>query len=385
MMAPARTRSLAWRVFWSVLAALYGYACLGSGLDRLSEASPALQQSVPAPFRANAEAALAAVTLTGGAGAQARDAARSAVLAAPVDRRAVALLGTQRLLANDYAGAEAAFRVGAQLGWREPLTQSYWYRAALQSGEPARAAERLDALLRVNPQMGGAEEMIEPLLASAHGRAALAERLAYRPGWLRRFLTPPGQTGADALARRAEVAGLMSAHGAGLTCAEIEPLARRLADAGMRQPARALRLQYCEAGQVAGLISDPEFAALSRGEGGGSGWSLHPSGDVSATLAGSGADAALLARNLAPVRRPILSQQVDLEAGAYRVVPATDPGDARGLLAASLACAGGRNYPDLGAPLMVTAGACSPQTLTLWLAPSPGEVSIRSVRLEPLR
>lgn len=384
-MASARSRFPAWRMACTALAALYGYACFGSGLDRLSATNPAWQELVPAYFRANAETARAAQALASGGSADRSEAARRAVLADPVDRRPVALLGTQRLLAQDYAGAEAAFRVGAKLGWREPVTQGYWYRAALQAGDAARAAERLDALLRANPGMRGGDEMIEPLLATPKGRQALADRLSYRPGWLPRFLAPSRQASAPALIGRAEVVRLMAGHGASPSCAEIAPLERRLVEAGLERPARALRSGPCNTGQASGLLSDPDFADLARRGANPAGWQLHPSGDVSVSPGGVGRDAAVTVSNLASVRRPILSQRVDLEAGAYRVELAVAPGKARDLISASLGCGESRPYPDPGQPLTIIAKPCASQTLTLWLSPSTEEVRIDAVRLEPAR
>ena len=39
------------------------------------------------------------------------------------------------LLDGKTADAEAAFRVAARFGWRQPTTQAYWYDAALQAGD----------------------------------------------------------------------------------------------------------------------------------------------------------------------------------------------------------------------------------------------------------
>ena len=383
-MAPRR-RFPAGRIACTALAALYGYACIGSGLDRISAINPAWQAFVPGYFRANAETAKAAQALVSGTDIDKSEAVRRAVLADPVGRRPIALLGTERLLAQDHAGAEAAFRVGARLGWREPVTQSYWYRAALLAGDTARAAERVDALLRANPGMAGAEEMLDPLLATPKGRQALADRLSHRPGWLPRFLAPTRQASAPAFTGRAEVVRLMAGQGAGLSCAEIEPLERRLMEAGLQPPARALRSRHCNAGPADGLLSDPDFADLARGGANPAGWRLHPSGDVSVSPGGTGRDAAVTVGNLASVRRPILSQRVDLEAGAYRVELAIAPDHARDLISASSACGGGHAYPDPGQPLTIIAKPCASQTLTLWLSPSTEEVRIDAVRLEPAR
>lgn len=373
-------RSVAWRLALAALIAAYAWACIGNGLDRMSVAAPALATSVPAPFRAEAEIARAALAMSGSI-ADAGQSARRAILANPIDRRPVALLGAQRMLAQDYAGAETAFRVGAKLGWREPLTQSYWYRAALQSGDPARAAERLDALLRTDPAMRGAEGMAEPLLATPQGRRALAQRLSHHPGWLRHFFSPSGGASLQSLIGRAEVAALMTAHGAPLDCAQIEPLAARLAQAGRRDTLQSLRADHCAAPRAPGLLADPAFAELTQSNGTAGGWQLHSSGDVTAMVEGN----AVAVSNLASVRRPILSQRVDLPMGNYRVLLTIEPGTAQGLFAASLTCGESRAYPDPGKPLAIAATDCPAQTFTLWLQPSRDMLHLRSIVLEPVR
>jgi hypothetical protein len=63
--------------------------------------------------------------------------------------------------------AEAAFRIAARFGWREPTTQVYWYEAALQSGDLRARVERADALLRTHPGWSGDQ----PVLARSRVRA----------------------------------------------------------------------------------------------------------------------------------------------------------------------------------------------------------------------
>ena len=123
-----RGRALAGRIGVSLGLLLFGALAAASGVDRMSLLAPALGRLVPGPLQAQA--------------------ASKAVAADPVDPASTALLGTAYLLTEQPAEAEAAFRIAARFGWRQPATQIYWYEAALQSGDWPRAVDRADALLR---------------------------------------------------------------------------------------------------------------------------------------------------------------------------------------------------------------------------------------------
>lgn len=384
--------SIFWRIALSALVFAYGFACLGSGLDRLSAINPEIEQFVPGPFRAHAETGRANMQITSGQASLLRSASRRAVLANPIERRPVALLGMGHLLAGDHAAATAAFQVGARLGWREPLTQNYWYHAALEAEDFTRAAERVDARLRTQPWRGKMDELLQPLLTTPTGRQALAIRLAYRPEWLRRFLAPPGNTPHEMLANRSEVVQLMARAGHPLSCTEIKPLIGSLSKSGMAEQARALWAGQCGKLQLADSVWDPGFDGLRNARSGGIGWRLHHNGDLSATLVdGPRGNAAIAVRNYGLVTRPALSQKVVLAPGAYRVIVKAGSGKTgtQDQLAPSLTCGNRPERPDPGPANsgrsdIVQASSCKIAIFALWLKPSAETIVISSVQLQKI-
>lgn len=166
----------------TVLLALLAYAALtlGSGLDRLAAKEPGLAHFVPSAFAAEAHRAMAARALRSGK-VEALTAAQGAVAADPIDPHSAALLGGSSLLSGQPQQADRAFRVAAQLGWRDPLTQLYFMNQALRSGNADLAALRLDALLRQNPLLPVRDMVLSQFEASSQGRNALSRRVALRP------------------------------------------------------------------------------------------------------------------------------------------------------------------------------------------------------------
>ena len=118
-------RGLAGRIVASL--GLLAFAALAgaSGLDRMSLFEPALGRLVPEPLRAQGARSTAALAITRNQPGPALAAARAAVKADPIDPGSTALLGTAYLLNGQLAEAEAAFRVAARFGWRDPATQAY--------------------------------------------------------------------------------------------------------------------------------------------------------------------------------------------------------------------------------------------------------------------
>jgi hypothetical protein len=103
---------------------------------------------------------------------------------APVDPGSTAMFGAARLAQGDEPGAEKAMLVAAQLGWRIQFTQAYWLGRALQLGDMRVAALRLDALLRVTPELVNNDLYLQPFETTQEGRAALVARLALAPDWV---------------------------------------------------------------------------------------------------------------------------------------------------------------------------------------------------------
>lgn len=109
--------------------------------------------------------------------------ARFVVARDPIGTNSSGLLGVSLLGIGQSAAAQQAYTVAAGTGWRDEGVQTYWLMVALALGDKTIAAERLDALLRVDNRENTTLDGLRELESSADGRAALATRLALSPDW----------------------------------------------------------------------------------------------------------------------------------------------------------------------------------------------------------
>ncbi|WP_121118845.1 hypothetical protein [Croceibacterium ferulae] len=380
-------RPLLGRLVATVAVLGLGFACLGSGMDRIAVQSFGMAAVVPAPLRAQSLRPLAQLAMIAGQPAATLRLAESAVAADPVDPASSALLGGARMLANDYPGAEQAFRVAAGFGWREPLTQRYWYAAALQSNDYRRAAERLDALLRVNRNLPDAQVLLAPLEGDPAGRAALLERLRERPLWLPSYLTPGTRLDRAALERRSQVLVELAAAGTRLGCWGVAGWAKGALAGGDRASAERVWQAHCPGAESDGLLADGEFDRLGSDAAAPFGWQVERSGDVSVRPEAHDGGYRLALRNRASFSRRVLVQPVALAPGRYRL-RGTGP---TSVFAASLGCGSRPAMPRLvegdlagqGQILTVTE-ACDTLQLGIWLRPTDEAVTLDRVTLQPL-
>lgn len=380
-------RPLRGRLVATVAVLGVAFACMGSGLDRIAVQSLGVAAGVPGALRAQSYRPLAQIAMVAGQPAAAMRLAEAAVAADPVDPASSALLGGARMLANDYPGAEQAFRVAASFGWREPLTQRYWYAAALQSGDYLRAAERLDALLRVNGNLPDAGALLAPLEQEPAGRAALIARLRHRPIWLPTYLQPGTELDAEALSRRSEVLVELAAAGAPLGCPPLADWARGALARGDRGSAERVWQAHCPDAADDGLLADGEFDRLASDAAAPFGWEVERSGDVSVRPEAHGDGYRLNLRNRASFSRRVLQQSVALAPGRYRL-RGTGP---TGTFAASLGCGRTPGMPRLvegdlagQGQVLTVFEACDTLKLAIWLRPTDKAVTLDRVTLQPL-
>lgn len=384
----------------SALLVLYLLAAWGSGLDRLSIVSPSLERLVPGPLRAQADRSAAAIALARGDSQSALHYATEAVLHDPIDPLSDSLLGSARQYRGDTAGAEAAFRVAATRGWRDRLTQLYWYGAAIETGDAERAALRADALLRSDPYFAASGTILEPLEASPAGRVALARRLAENPGWAIPYLSVPATADARQVQLKSGIALLAAQQHGALDCATPRPLVEVLLARGMRRDAEQLWRAACGGKSLAGVpqggLYDGAFDRLGAGASESSpfDWRKHADGDVAIDrVATGGRGFALTLRNSASVSRLALSQAVALAPGQYRVrAKATRDGKAaEGSIAISLDCGAQPRRPaDVTGDVATTGqslaiGDCDSQVLGVWLRPGGGDLTFDDVTIEKVR
>ena len=380
-MTPARRFGA---ILVSLAAALAAYAALGSGLDRMSRAAPALAAAVPPVFRSQAWRTPDLASAGG---------LRSAVLADPLDPAASSALGLERLAAEDGAGALAAFRVSGRLGWRDWPTQLFWLGAASEMGEPAVAVERLDALLRQDVVLLEQPTLLAGLEASRDGRRALASRLASRPPWFGAYWNRTHTLSPDQLAARARVLDEPRLRAARIGCGEVRGLAGALMAKGRLDRGQAILGRYCAAG---GLLADGGFDRARLDDASPLGWRFTGAGglDLRFVEADRGNSRVLSVASALPYRTVFAAQPLQLAPGRYRVTwRARSPsGPASPRIAARLGCdpgAGGFVDPvsaqrDRWLATVALDAACPAPTLELAILPGIGAVIVDDVTLDPL-
>lgn len=373
--------------------AAYAALVLVSGLDRASASSPALAAFVPAPFAAQAQRSAAQQALQDAQHAPALAAATRAVIADPIDPRSAALLGAAQLADQQRVKADRSFRVAAQFGWRDPLTQLYFMNAALAGGQPRLAALRLDAILRQSPDFPLRNTLLAQFEGTAEGRTALAERLALRPAWSFAYMNHIGLLELPTLRNRAAVVASLGAGQWG--CDSVAPLTAHLATIGGPIEAKQLWQAHCPAAAIG--IADPQFAAIRLArrpvpfE-----WNLVGSGDVEATPAaqtGTG-QTGLLVRVGGPVPQPIAWQMLTLPPGTYELSWTARNGQSAATgVQVSLSCTltdrravTATANPDgkgrFTAQLAIDA-ACPGHILALWQAPGPDLIRFDDLAITP--
>jgi hypothetical protein len=371
------------RAMASLALLLFAAMALASGLDRMSLQARGASRLIPPVLRAHSARSAAALAITRRQPAQAIASARAAVASDPMDPASSPLLGAAYLLNGDTVRAEAAYRVAARFGWREPSTQLYWYEASMQSGDMPHAVDRIDALLRTRPGFPQSELLLAPLESSPAGRAALIRRLKDRPNWLTIYLQSY-KYGDDVLDRRAVVLTELAAAGTRLGCEAVTPFVDNALERGARRQAESVWLAHCPGASLTEGLADGGFEQFGRVEQSPFGWRPELSGDVTVRAVDKGRGNRVLAlRNRGAVSRLVLHQAVSLVPGLYRLSGEVAPGH----VSASLGCGGPPGLPrlvegDIGAGgQLLRVERCSRLELGLWLRPGSDDVELDALQL----
>lgn len=386
-MGVAKLASLAACLVFSALS-------LGNGIDRQAATSPRLADRVPALFADQALIARGEAELNSGRLVAAYEDGVDAVRRSPVDPSSSALLASARLGLNDPAGAQRAFRVAGQMGWRVPLTQAYWMQQAIAAGNLTVAATRMDALLRQHPWVLGQPGILAPLENNPAGRAAIAGRLMAAPTWLSSYAFNVDGLSAEVISQRAQVLGLLAARGVRVGCDMAAPPTTRLVDTGRIAEAQALWRSQCpEAGTA--IPADPDFAYL-RISGARSyfEWDLLGSADVGVVIVPASKAPAqqLEIHNGSPFTRQVLNQLIAPAPGRYRLswLAATAEGKASNQALVELGCRQGpaqRLVPTAVGALwhadIEIGGDCPVHMLKISVLPGPDNLLLGSIRLDP--
>ena len=264
MARPASFRQTAgaWRVVVALCCVAYSVLAIGSAADRLVTEHPDLSARVPAFFASEALRNQGRQLLEAGDANGARLKGEAAVDQEPVDPGSTALLGAARFALGDRIGADRAFTVAGQLGWRVPLTQLYWMGRALEGGDYRVAGLRLDALLRQKPELLKDRRLLDPMERDPRGRTAIAERLVRAPNWLRNYTALDQELPDNVMRWRAQTLLEMSRLGGSAGCERIAPITSRLIQINEAKLGQAIRRAHCFASKVA-IVYDGNFAAAA--------------------------------------------------------------------------------------------------------------------------
>lgn len=382
----------------AVLTALllgYGYLAVVTALDRAAASSAPLASFVPDQFQQRTLASEALRLREADQAAAALPLAVRLVARDPMSFDSVGHLATARFARNDVAGALAAFRVSAALGWRDAYTQAFWLQAALGAGDFGNAALRFGALARQWPRAPVIDQLSALFEADARGRAALASQIATGASWATTYATPVMGQSAEQMLGRANVLVTAAGMGANLGCDRIVAMTTGLAQSFPDAAAQLWR-SHCPRAAVAGAVSNGRFVDLNAiSVPSPFDWKFPGDGALELEFVNSGDDTqALQVRSGNAARVPVAQQMVPLRAGSYRLSWTSDAPDAAtaARMLVSLSCqlerqraepvpAGwvdGRHSIELAFD-----GACQAPYLQLWLAPGSAVVQWDNIALVP--
>lgn len=380
-----------------VAALLLGYSGLAvaTALDRAVVTSALVAGMVPEPFQQRTLARDAARLREADQAAAALPLAERLVARDPLAFDSVGHLATARLARNDAAGALAAFKVSAALGWRDALTQSFWLQASLQAGDFDNAVLRFGALARQWPRAPVIDQFSSLFERHPRGRAALARQIARGAPWATTYAAPVLGQNADQLRGRANVLIEAARLGANLGCDQVAGMTVGLADAYPVVAAQLWR-SHCSRAAGVGNLANGRFADLDKVSAPSPfDWRFPGDGSLELGFVNSGdGTKAVQVRSSNAARLPVAYQMIPLSAGKYRISWTSDAADAAtaARVLASLSCRLERQQANARPGSWVDgrhvvevdfAGTCQAPFLQLWLAPGAATLQLDNVAIAP--
>jgi hypothetical protein len=271
------------------------------------------------------------------------------------------------------------------------MTQIYWLDQAVQASDYKTASERLDALLRQDPNNENRDRFLAVVSSTPEGRAALAIRLKLSPAWSEPYVTLLKDLPAEQLTQRVDVV-LRTGRGV-WNCPAIAVLTQKVIDAGMLSQAQAVWRQSC--GSPNSLVYDGGFDLLDTTQAtAGFTWHLSNRGDVTVRLLQDSAGNRKLGFEVSAAQSvPVIRQLLVLKPGTYQLswkMPETSAAAATALQV-SISC----DRPNLADAMPGKRGEgttytqtitidqrCPARQLIFWLAPN-AKIELDNVDLQP--
>jgi hypothetical protein len=317
--------------------------CVASALNRAAPSNPSASRVLAdAGFGDVAASRQALLALQRADLRAAETFAKQSVSASPMRQQNLGILGTAMHARGDPMGAQAIFLAANQLGWRDALTQSYWFDWALKAGDVGQAAMRADALLRTGSMTDQILDILPLLDEAPGGRTVMATRLANDPPWSRAYIRRTASLDPDTLASRTFILNRASKAGFKADCVAVGETSRDLVARGMGNAAAGLWFPLCRPDQDArkGII-DGGFEQAQATPVTPFGWQLIRNGAVDVRVVDApppGTGKALYVESTSPLQEPVARQFTLLRPGSYRLTWGATGSGASGSGQVSVAC-----------------------------------------------
>lgn len=218
--------------------------------------------------------------------------------------------------------ADRTLRVAGQLGWRDPLVQNYWMLLSIQAGAWQPAAQRLDALLRIDAEPPYWQSGFDTMIANPAGRDALADRLAEDPHWAHSELVnfSPSDTPPERIADRIALLEAGWRKGLRINCGDLNQLTSNIFHANQTDIAYRLWVTHCDPEMAKGERNGVFQLIQPDGDNTLFGWQLGSAGNfnVDWTTQNDGSPA-LEINTSSSIKEMVAKRYIGLAPGAYQL------------------------------------------------------------------
>ena len=244
-------------IWWAPLALVGVFACSTQTAAQLVDSGVETAAPLLAPWSSQAQSAAATRYETLGEVDATGRAARRALSVSPLDPAALRAEGMAAAARGEADRSAALMSLGARLGWRDAITQLWLIEHALAAGADGFAVQRIDAMLRQQRFVDELLPYLPRLLRTESGRAALAEQLAFNPGWRTAFFNTVAHDKGWSLPELLDLMQRLRRAGSPATPEQTALIRAVLADTGGFAEGRRIWL----ASGGTGLLGDGEFEA----------------------------------------------------------------------------------------------------------------------------